>query len=58
MFPTPNAPSTNNKNINGNQATRQQGDPISRFDTNGDNKISESEAKGPLKENFSGIRYE
>ena len=28
---------------------------MSRFDANGDNKISESEAKGPLKENFLGI---
>jgi ribonuclease BN (tRNA processing enzyme) len=52
---TQNTPSINNQNGNVGQASGQQGDPISRLDTDGDNKISESEAKGPLKQNFSSL---
>lgn len=46
---------TNNQNKTVGQASGQQGNPMERLDTNGDNKISESEAKGPLKENFSKL---
>jgi len=46
---------TNIQNRNVGQTSGQQGNPMSRLDTNGDNKISESEAKGPLKENFSNL---
>jgi hypothetical protein len=52
---TPAAPSINTQNRNTGQTAGPQGNPMSRFDANGDNKISESEAKGPLKENFSGL---
>ena len=50
-----NAQPQNNQNVAGGKASGQQGNPMERFDTNGDNKISESEAKGPLKENFSRV---
>ena len=51
---------TSNKNSStmnrpGNQSPGQKGNPMERFDTNGDSKISESEAKGPLKNNFSNF---
>jgi len=42
-------------NMQGNRSSGQKGNPMERFDTNGDLKISETEAKGPLKNNFSNI---
>lgn len=50
-----NLQSENMQNRNGGQSSGRQGNPMARLDTNGDNKISESEAKGPLKENFSSL---
>jgi ribonuclease BN (tRNA processing enzyme) len=50
---TPDARAVNDRNINTGLPAGSQGDPISRFDANGDHKISESEAKGPLRDNFS-----
>ena len=47
--------STNTQNKNGNEASSQRGNPMERFDSNKDNKISESEAKGLFKENFSKL---
>ena len=44
-----------NRNRNAGAASGRTGNPMSRFDTNGDNKISLSEARGPLKENFSEL---
>jgi ribonuclease BN (tRNA processing enzyme) len=54
-LPSPIVPSTNNTKPNNIPAGGQPGDPMARLDTNGDNKISESEAKGPLKENFATL---
>ncbi|MDD3321758.1 MAG: MBL fold metallo-hydrolase [Paludibacter sp.] len=50
-----NSQTSTNQNKSVGQASGQQGNPMDRFDTNGDNKISESEAKGQLKENFSKL---
>jgi predicted outer membrane repeat protein len=47
--------SGNKQNTNRTQNSDQQRNPMARLDSNGDNKISTSEAKGPLKENFSEI---
>lgn len=50
-----NRNTSNRMNMSKNQRSGQKGNPMERFDTNGDSKISESEAKGPLKNNFSKI---
>jgi predicted outer membrane repeat protein len=45
----------NNQQRNSSLNSGQQGSAMTRLDANGDNKISQTEAKGPLKENFSQI---
>jgi predicted outer membrane repeat protein len=47
--------STSNENRSQNQESHTPSMAMERLDTNGDNKISEEEAKGPLKENFKAL---
>lgn len=44
-----------NQNTQSRQQSSSQNNPMERFDTNGDNKISKTEAKGPMSENFDRI---
>ncbi len=50
-----NGNSSGNRSENRMQQSQAGGNPIQRFDTNNDNKLSKSEASGMIKDNFDRI---